>query len=139
MGAVAQIDHPNVIFFDGVCNLCSAAVNFIIKRDPQEVFRFSSLQSAYAERNLNQELVKMDSDSIVLKQGEQIYKESDAVLRIARNLSGGWPLLYGFIIIPKFLRDGIYQWISRHRYSWFGKKDVCMVPTQELRARFLDS
>ena len=77
-------------------------------------------------------------DSFVLVEGDRAYRESTAALRVARRLGGGWPLFYAAIILPRFLRDPIYKFIARNRYRWFGKKDTCMIPTPELKARFLD-
>jgi predicted DCC family thiol-disulfide oxidoreductase YuxK len=138
MGTDHSLNKP-VILFDGLCNLCNSSVQFVIKRDPQEKFLFASLQSAYAKRNLPFILVN-DSNlqSIVLKNEDKVLIKSTAALTISRELSGLWPLLYGFMIIPKFIRDGVYDFIGRNRYSWFGKKDQCMIPSKELKSRFLD-
>jgi predicted DCC family thiol-disulfide oxidoreductase YuxK len=138
MGTDHSLNKP-VILFDGLCNLCNSSVQFVIKRDTQEKFLFASLQSAYAKRNLPFILVN-DSNlqSIVLKNEDKVLIKSTAALTISRELSGLWPLLYGFMIIPKFIRDGVYDFIGRNRYSWFGKKDQCMIPSKELKSRFLD-
>ena len=139
MGTASEVmshNHP-VILFDGVCNLCNASVMFIIKRDPEGKFRFSSLQSDYSRDLVGSTSLSMDT--ILLFEGGVIYKESTAALRIAKQLRGGWKLLCGLIVLPKFLRDAVYRLIARNRYRWFGKRSECMVPTPELRARFLDS
>ena len=129
--------HP-VILFDGVCNLCNGAVQFVIRRDRSANFQFAPLQSAFGESVIQRhDFPKPVADSIVLVDAEGIWQKSDAILRIARKLPGGWPLLYGFIILPKFIRDGIYDWIARNRYRFFGRQLHCMIPTPELRARFL--
>ena len=127
-----------IILFDGVCNLCNGAVTFIIKRDDQDLFRYGALQSDVG-RNLSQKhgIDTAEIDSIVLVDGEQHYIKSAAALEIARHLSGGYPLLYGFMILPAALRNWIYDWIARNRYRWFGKRESCMVPTPELKAKFL--
>lgn len=128
-----------IVFFDGVCNLCSGTVQFIIRRDPQKKFRFSSLQSSYAEKTLpqlNQNLAPLSS--ILLLTGGHIDEESTAFLKITRELTGLWPLLYAFIIIPKPIRDFFYKWVARNRYRWFGKKEVCWIPTAELKDRFIE-
>lgn len=126
-------DHK-IILFDGVCNLCNGAVNLVIRKDKKNIFRFAPLQGEFAkEIGLDQE--KMDS--IILLDNDKQYSKSSAVLRIARNLPGGYPLLYGFIILPKFLRDAIYDHIAKNRYRWFGKKESCMMPTPELKQKFL--
>lgn len=131
-------EHP-VILFDGVCNFCNSAVNFTIKRDPNSKFRFATLQSDLAERLLaERQLSNTDLNSFVLLKDEKVYKRSTAALKVCRDLNGLWPLMYGFIIVPRFIRDGVYNWIARHRYQWFGKKDVCMIPNNDIRSRFLN-
>lgn len=130
--------QPPIILFDGVCNLCAWSVQFIIKHDPRGAFKFAALQSPagqtlLAARGLAQE----HFDSVVLIEGDRFYKESSAALRIARRLSGLWPLLYGFMIVPTFIRDWVYQFIATHRYGWFGKTDSCLMPTPDLNSRFL--
>ncbi len=129
------MDHPT-IFFDGVCNLCNRAVNLIIKFDKKGNFRFAPLQSSFAHQNLcSDSLTKIDS-IVLLKQGREFYK-SDAVIEIFRDLSGGWPLVGVLKIFPKFFRDSVYDFIARHRYRFFGKKDQCLVPSPELNAKFI--
>lgn len=128
-----------MVFFDGVCNLCSASVQFIINRDPGKRFRFASLQSEYAKKHLPEELTREDNlQSFVLLTDNGLYKKSTAALKIARQLKGLWPLFYGFIIIPKFLRDAVYSLVASNRYKIFGKKNACMVPSPELKSLFLD-
>ena len=131
-----------LVLFDGVCNLCNGAVNFIIDHDPEGYFTFAALQSEEAVPRLAEFGRLPDSlaaapDSIVLIEGGRLYERSDAVLRIARRLSGLWPLAYIFVVLPKPLRDALYGWIAANRYRWFGKQDACRIPTPELRARFL--
>ena len=130
---------PNkpVILFDGVCNLCNASVNFVIDRDPADLFYFSALQSDYAREKLASYQVGEDLNTIILLEDGKIYDRSTAALRIARHLSGLWPLLYAGILIPKFLRNAVYRWIAKNRYRWFGKTEQCRVPTTDLQARFL--
>jgi predicted DCC family thiol-disulfide oxidoreductase YuxK len=131
------MDRHGIILFDGVCNLCNGAVTFIIDRDPADYFRFAPLQSEVARRLLHN--VKADSSlsSLVLLEGGQCYTCSTAVVRIARRLRGGWPLLFGLIILPRPARDFVYSWIAANRYRWFGKRETCRVPTPELVSRFL--
>lgn len=126
--------HP-IVLFDGVCNLCNGAVQFIIARDKHQDFRFASLQSTFGQQY--QEQVG-EVDSILLVEEGQVYQKSTAALRIARKLNGLWPMLFVFIIIPPFLRDFIYDIIARNRYRWFGKKESCWLPTPDLKALFLD-
>jgi predicted DCC family thiol-disulfide oxidoreductase YuxK len=126
-----------VILFDGVCNLCNSSVNFVIDRDPQGTIYFAPLQSEYARKILEKHQIGMELNTIVLLEGGKVYDRSTAALRVARLLNGPWPLLYGSILIPRFIRDGVYRWIARNRYKWFGKTQACRVPTPELQARFL--
>ncbi|TGE23135.1 thiol-disulfide oxidoreductase DCC family protein [Hymenobacter metallicola] len=128
------------ILFDGVCNLCSGFVQFIIERDTAGYFRFASLQSAVGQKLLAQHgitLRETGPETVMLVENDQVYTHSTAVLRIARQLGAGWPLLYTFIIVPKVLRDAAYRFVARHRYQWFGQTEACMLPTPELRQRFL--
>ena len=130
--------HP-ILLFDGVCNLCNGAVQFIIERDEDGLFRFASLQSDAAKQLLEKyPEASEDISTIVLLEKGRLYTRSDAALRAARYLSGAWPALYGFIIIPRPIRNAVYDWIARNRYRWFGKKDQCMIPTPELKGRFLE-
>jgi predicted DCC family thiol-disulfide oxidoreductase YuxK len=128
-----------IILFDGICNLCNSAVQFVIKRDTSNHFLFASLQSEEGKRILVQNNVKTyEMSSFILIENERVYDRSTAALKVARQLKGPWKLLYGFMVVPKFIRDFIYKIISKNRYQWFGKKEACMVPTPELKARFLD-
>jgi predicted DCC family thiol-disulfide oxidoreductase YuxK len=130
-------EHP-VILFDGVCNLCNGAVQFIIRRDKRNIFRFASLQSGAAKKLLSSVEMPPDRlDSIILIRNHRVYRESDAAVEIAREFSGGWKLLSWFRILPKFLRDPMYRLIARNRYRLFGKRDVCMIPSPELKSKFL--
>ncbi len=128
-----------LVLFDGVCNLCNGSVQFIIDRDPNAYFRFAALQSDAAAPALAH-CGRGDStlDSIVLVEGGVCYSRSDAALRIARRLSGLWPVVYVGILFPRLVRDLVYELIARHRYRWFGRTETCRIPTPELRARFLD-
>jgi predicted DCC family thiol-disulfide oxidoreductase YuxK len=129
---------PAVVLFDGVCNLCNASVQFIIARDPAAHFRFAALDSTVARRMLGESaLIGSLPDSVVLVENGRVYTRSTAALRIARRLRFPWPLIYPLIVVPKPLRDMIYDLIARHRYRWFGKRDTCMVPTPELQRRFI--
>jgi len=136
----------DVVFFDGVCNLCNGVVQFIIDRDKGGSIRFAALQSDVASKlllPLGVTLRPDEPDSIVLlthgKDATPVaYERSTAVLLIARQLSFPWPLLfYTGIVWPRFLRDVFYKFVATHRYKWFGKTETCRVPTPELRARFL--
>jgi predicted DCC family thiol-disulfide oxidoreductase YuxK len=129
--------HP-VILFDGVCNLCNGAVQFVINRDAREKFRFASLQSTTGKSYLKQFKLTADVYSIILIKKERVFDKSSAALEIAKDLSGLWPAFYAFKIVPKYVRDKIYDFVAGHRYKWFGKKDECMIPTPELKTRFLE-
>lgn len=132
-----RMAHP-VIFFDGVCNLCNAAVQFILKRDKAAVFKLAPLQSAAAIQLLADQPVDVAaSNSILLLEDGRIYRRSTAALRIAKRLSGAWQLLYVLIIVPAFFRDFIYDLVASNRYRIWGKQDSCMIPAPELQERFL--
>jgi predicted DCC family thiol-disulfide oxidoreductase YuxK len=130
-------DHP-IILFDGVCNFCNGAVNFTIKRDKQKKIRFAALQSD-AGRQLVQQLGLPADDmrSFLFIENGKVYNRSTAALKMCRYLSGLWPLCYGLIIVPSFIRNGIYDWIAKNRYKWFGERQECMIPTPDIKARFL--
>lgn len=131
--------HPQIILFDGICNLCNAAVQFVIKHDKQGKFKFAALQSNKGQELLAQyQLANNDFNSFVLVQDGRAYTKSTAALRVSRHLNHAYKLLYGFIIVPTFIRDGVYNLIARNRYKWFGKQNDCMVPTPELLSRFLN-
>ncbi len=135
---LSTISFP-IILFDGVCNVCSGAVQFVIKHDPKHQFRFASLQSELGKQILAEnKLNTPEVDSIVLWEDGKVSIKSTAALKIARKLNGLWPSLYGFMIIPAFIRNAVYDWVARNRYQWFGKKETCWIPTKELSALFLD-
>lgn len=130
-------NHP-ILFFDGVCNLCNGFVQFVIKRDPKAVFRFAPLQSEQGKEVLESaNLSTEELSTVVLFWKGKIYTHSDVPLEVAKLLGGAWQLFYIFRIIPKGIRNAIYDWIARNRYRWFGKKDSCMIPTPDLKSRFL--
>jgi predicted DCC family thiol-disulfide oxidoreductase YuxK len=121
------------VLYDGVCHLCQRSVQFIIRHDKKNKFKFASLQSEFAQNRLSDIHFNNSRETIVLLKGTQHFEKSDAVLEIVKHLSGAWPLLYVFKIIPRFLRDAVYTYIANHRYRWFGKSDVCMLPTESDR------
>ncbi len=128
-----------IVLFDGVCNLCNGAVKFIIRHDKKKVFLFASLQSEAGKKILAQYNFPPDElNSFILIDKGKAYTRSTGALMVAKKLNGLWPVLYSYIIIPAFIRDSIYNWIGTNRYKWFGKKDECMLPTAELKARFLN-
>ena len=130
---------PSVIVFDGVCNLCNGFVDFVIVRDPAARFRFASLQSDAARRLLNGvRLAAPPGESVVLIEHGQVFQRSEAVLRIVRRLGAPWSIAYWLIVVPRPIRDWIYNIVARNRYRWFGKRSTCRVPTPDVRRRFMD-
>jgi predicted DCC family thiol-disulfide oxidoreductase YuxK len=128
----------SIILFDGVCNLCDGVVQFVLKKDKKARFRFAALQSESGTAILKQFGLPTEVyHSFVLVESGRAYQKSEAALHVLKGLGGVWILLYGFIIIPRPIRDFIYDWVARNRYRFFGKKDECMLPTPEIRARFL--
>lgn len=126
------------VLFDGVCNFCNASVNFIIERDKAGYFRFAPLQSETGEGLIAEHGIDTSStDSIIVVENEKAYTHSSAALRIAKRLDGIWSWSYVFIAVPKPIRDFCYKLFARYRYRLFGKQDTCMMPTPEIRARFL--
>lgn len=127
-----------VILFDGECNFCDSSVQFIIKRDPAAHFQFTSLQSEKGMELTKQHAIPDDVDGVVLIENGKAFTKSSAALRIAKKLDGLWHLLFVFILVPRIIRDGMYDYFARNRYKWFGKKeDACMLPPPEMRKRFL--
>ncbi|WP_027409125.1 thiol-disulfide oxidoreductase DCC family protein [Anoxybacteroides tepidamans] len=126
-----------VILFDGVCNFCSASVRFIIERDPHAYFRFASLQSEAGQKLLRKHGVPERIDSLVFIDGSAYYTKSSAALNICKHLRGWWKYFYIFVLIPRPLRDYVYDWVAKNRYKWFGKANNCLIPTEEIRKRFL--
>lgn len=131
--------NKKIILFDGVCNLCNSSVQFVIKHDKKDVFRFVALQS-----DLGQEILEhiginpKNIDSIILYEpGVAYYYKSKAALEIAKNLGGFWHFGTIFKIIPTGIRDQLYDYIAKNRYKWYGKKESCMIPTAELKSKFL--
>ncbi len=140
MHALTTTDRaaPAVILFDGVCNLCNGAVLFVLDRDPNGHFQFAALQSeAGAELLRTHDYAGEELGSIILIEGARLYSKSAAALRIARSLTGRWPLLYGFIVVPRPVRDAVYSWVACNRYRWFGRTESCRVPSPALARRFL--
>ncbi len=143
-GTRAQMAHHRpIILFDGVCNLCNSAVQWVIERDKEGRFDFASLQSHAARRELERvigpEQIDALPDSIVLLDSDGVHTRSVAALRIARALGSPFALLGLGVVVPRPIRDAVYDWIARNRYGWFGRRDTCMTPTPDLAARFLDA
>lgn len=130
--------EKKIILFDGVCNLCNNSVTFVIKRDKKDRFRFAALQEAAGQELIQKFGINPAvTDSIILIENGKAYIKSTAALRVARHLGGLYPLSYAFMIIPKFIRNWVYDYVARNRYKWYGKKDSCMIPTPELKSKFL--
>jgi len=132
------MSKKQLILFDGVCNFCGSAVNFIIKRDPNFTFVFASIQSELGKVMVKKYGLQCKPDTFALVRDGQCYIMSDAALEVATQMSGGWPLLQVFKLVPKRVRDFVYVYFGRNRYRWFGKRDFCAVPTPDIRARFID-
>ena len=129
------MENP-VILFDGVCNFCDSSVNFIIEHDKKGVFKFAPLQTEIGKTYIDKFGLN-DVDSVILVEDDKVYTHSTAALKIAKRLNGIWSWAYAFIIVPRFIRDFFYKLFAANRYRLFGKKDACMLPTPEVRARFL--
>ena len=128
-----------LVLFDGVCNFCNFWIQFALKRDKKERLMFGSLQGETAQQLLPQYNIDPTViTSVIFIEDGIAYRESTAALKVCRYLNGGWKLLYALIVIPAFIRDGIYKWIGKNRYRWFGKQESCMLPTAEQRKRFVD-
>ena len=135
--------EPNntyVIYFDGVCNLCNNSIQYVIRNDSKNLFQFASLQSEYAKMALGSKRIDLDNlESIILETPDgKIYKRSSAALRIASKLKFPINLFAIFIVVPKAIRDAVYNYIGKNRYKWFGKQEKCMIPTPDLKEKFLD-
>jgi len=129
--------HP-VVIFDGVCNLCNSSIDFIIRTDKQGQFLVTANQHEAGKAILeSQGREATDVSTVFLYEDGKLYERSTAALKIARKLGFPWSLAYGFMIVPKGLRDIVYNWIARNRYRWFGEKETCRLPTPEERARFI--
>lgn len=128
-----------IILFDGLCNFCNGAVNFIIRHDKKAVFKFAALQSKKGQELVEKfNLPTTNFDSLVLIENGKAYKQSTAGLRLYNKLPWYWKWTQVFWIVPGFLRNGIYDLIAKNRYKWFGKKETCMIPAPEVKNRFLD-
>ncbi|HMB62701.1 MAG TPA: DUF393 domain-containing protein [Eudoraea sp.] len=133
-------ENKKIILFDGVCNLCNRSVQYIIKRDKKDVFRFAPLQSEIGEKLINERKIDPSKvDSIVLIEPNiAYYIKSSAALKIGSSFGGGYHLLVIFQWVPRVIRDWIYDLIASRRYRWFGKREACMVPSSGIKARFLN-
>jgi len=130
--------HERIILFDGVCNWCNAWVNLTIAHDPHGKFKFGTLQSEQAQQILKVlQLPTEDFETFLLLEQDRVYTKSTAALRVVKRLPGFWPFFYLGIVIPRPLRDALYDYIARHRYKWMGKADTCYIPTPAEHDRFV--
>jgi predicted DCC family thiol-disulfide oxidoreductase YuxK len=134
-----QSNSKSIVYFDGVCNLCESSVQFIIRKNKKKNIQFASLQGSHGqafliENNFN----TSEFSSLVYVEKGKIYAKSSGALRITKQLKGLWPLMICFLIVPKFIRDAVYNYVAKNRYKWYGKKTSCWLPTLELKQRFLD-
>ena len=128
-----------IVFFDGVCQLCNRSVSFLIKQDQKSVLKFASLQSVYAQKVIPKALLNHEKlDSIIVYTDGKFYDRSTAVLKLCKILGGLFTVFLIGYLLPRFIRDGLYTFIANNRYRWFGKTDQCRVPTAEFKERFLD-
>lgn len=126
-----------IILFDGICNFCNRMVNFAIRNDKNGKLKFSPLQSEFGQKLINNYGVAVDADTIIFIENDKVYTYAKAAIRVCRHLD--WPakMLYGFIIIPPIISQPVYKWFAKRRYKWFGRKDCCIVPSSEIRNRFI--
>jgi predicted DCC family thiol-disulfide oxidoreductase YuxK len=130
------VDSP-VLLFDGVCNLCNAVVQFVLKHDPSGRIRFASQQSSFGAGVMRHHQLP-DMQTVVLLEGNRVFTRSDAALRLLHHLPAPWRWLAVFRVVPRGLRDLVYDFVARNRYRWFGKQDACWLPRAEWKTRFLD-
>lgn len=127
-----------VVLFDGVCNLCNSSINWLIDRDSAAQLKFSSLQSAYGQSVLHRfHIHHQQLETIIYLDEEKIYFRSEAVLRILKQLGGIYAWAFAFMLVPRFLRDGVYNIIATYRYRWFGKRNICRIPESGMKDRFI--
>ncbi|ADU31358.1 thiol-disulfide oxidoreductase DCC family protein [Evansella cellulosilytica] len=128
----------SIILFDGVCNFCVGSVQFIIKRDKNARYQFASLQSEIGNKLKAEYQIPENINSFILIEDNQVFYKSTAALRVCKGLDRGWRAFYPLIIVPRPIRDLFYSLISNNRYKWFGKKESCMIPSRDIRERFLE-
>ena len=136
--STSEVQNP-VILFDGVCNLCNGSVLFILNRDPSGIFRFAPLQSETGKNLLSKfDLPNDKLDSIILVENNEYYLRSTAALKILQRLGALWKIVYVFMLVPRPVRDYIYEIVARNRYKWYGKRAECMIPSSDIESRFLE-
>lgn len=132
-----QPKDSGIVYFDGICSICNGFVDFLITRDANHSLQYTTLQGDTAKENLNEDLYK-NVNSLIFQSGEKIYTRSNAALMALSSLGGFWKFTIWLRLIPRFIRDAIYKLIARNRYTWFGKRGECRVPTKSERGRILD-
>jgi predicted DCC family thiol-disulfide oxidoreductase YuxK len=132
------LDKEKIVLFDGVCNYCNSMINYAIRNDKKGVLKFATLQSEAGKQLKSKYSIPAEIDSVIFIENGKVFTYSDAAIHISRYLR--WPAkaLYGLIIVPKFIRQPVYKWIARNRYKWFGKREECMIPSPDIKSRFLD-
>lgn len=137
--AIAESDDHPILLFDGVCNLCNGAIQFVIPRDPEGKIRYAPLQSDLGETvQESAGLSTDDLETVVLVDDGMAYTKSDAAIRVGEHLGGVYRLLSLGRLLPRGLRDRIYDVVAENRYDWFGKKDQCMIPDEDVSDRFIE-
>ena len=133
------IEQRTILFFDGVCNLCNSSVDLVMRKNRGQDIYFASLQSDFAARFLGAHGIRnTDLDTMIYYTKGKFYFRSSAVLQMTKKLRGGYPLLAAFLAVPKLIRDGVYKWVAKNRYRFFGKRDTCRLPTPEEKKRFVE-
>ncbi|MCH7517882.1 MAG: thiol-disulfide oxidoreductase DCC family protein [Candidatus Dadabacteria bacterium] len=136
--STSEVQNP-VILFDGVCNLCNGSVLFILNRDPSGIFKFAPLQSETGKNLLSKfDLPNDKLNSIILVENNEYYLRSTAALKILQRLGALWKIVYVFMLVPRPVRDYIYDIVARNRYKWYGKRAECMIPSSDIESRFLE-
>ncbi len=129
----------SIVFFDGYCGLCDRLVDYLLKKDKKKKLHFASRQSEFAKKFMNENLILSDIDTVIFFKSGNLYMKSSAIIRVISQLDGIWKLSLILLVIPAFLRNIIYDWISKKRYLWFGKKDTCYLPRSEFKNLFYDN
>ncbi len=139
MKRTSNQSEPIVLLIDGHCNMCHGLAKFVVGRDKRAVFRFASLQSELGRRLLKEGGMPEDAlETFVMVDNGKYYTKSTAALRIGRKLGWPWSVAYPAIVVPRFVRDRVYRFVARRRYRWFGRSESCLLPTPEMRSRFLE-
>ena len=136
---MSKVNNPDkIVLFDGVCNFCASSVQFIIRHVKTNSLKFASLQSSIGQQLLKNYNMPQGLEGVVFVESDKAYFKSAAAFRIVRYFGGFWRILIVFSVLPLFITDFFYDVIARNRYKWFGKKDSCMIPSPEIRSRFLE-